>query len=76
MAYVASLSHSHPNSAKTDVTVVNIYLQYIYATFGEFLTLITDNGKEFKKELFQKVASELSTNTNFQVLTAHNPMTF
>ena len=30
-----------------------------YATFGGSLTMITDNGKEFKNDLCKKVAEEL-----------------
>ena len=41
-------------------TVVQAYLQHIYAIFGGSLTLITEDGKEFKKkEFYQKAASKV-----------------
>ena len=42
-----------------------------YATFGGSLTLVTDNWKEFKKEFFQKVESELGIKHQF--LSPHHP---
>ena len=40
---------------------VQTWHQCNFAIFGGSLTLIMDNRKELKKELFQKVASELGT---------------
>ena len=39
-------------------TVVQAYLQHVYGTIDGYLTLITDNGKEFNNELSQKAAEE------------------
>ena len=38
-----------PISNKTSKTVAQAYLQYVYATFGGSLTLMTDSGKELEK---------------------------
>ena len=40
---------------KTAETVVQVYLQHIYATFGGSLAFKTENRKEVKNELFQKL---------------------
>ena len=45
----------HEKSAETVVQAT----YSIHATFGDSLTFITDNGKEFKNDIFQKVACEL-----------------
>ena len=45
---------------KTANIVIQIHLQHMYATFGGSFTLISDNGKEFNSELFQKVAKGAS----------------
>ena len=45
-------------------TVVQVYLQNAYTTSGGTLTLITNNDKEFKNELFQNVAFELGIKKN------------
>ena len=47
-----------PKPNKQAETIVQAYLQNIYTTFGGSLTMITDNGKEFKNDLFKKVADE------------------
>ena len=50
---------------KTLETLVQAYLQHIYATFGGSFTLITDNWKYLENELFQKVASNSSKSPFF-----------
>ena len=59
--HVSSHKLSHNNS----------YFQHIYVTFCGSLTLITNNGKGFKNELFQIVASELDIKCHF--LSPNNP---
>ena len=44
---------------KNSETVVQAYLPHVYATLVGSLTIITDNRKELRNELFEKVASEL-----------------
>ena len=56
---------------KTDKTVIQGYLQKVYATFSDSLTLITDIGKDLKNKLFQEVAKELGTKHQF--LTPDHP---
>ena len=65
-----------PLYSKTAETVVQANVQCGYATFSESLTLITDNGKEFKNETLQKIASKLGIQTIFQVLVTQNPLPF
>ena len=38
---------------------------HVYATFSGSLTIITNNGKEFKNELFQKAANKLDIKHQF-----------
>jgi hypothetical protein len=40
-------------------TVVKAYLSEVYAKFGGSWKILSDNGTEFKNDLFQKVAKEL-----------------
>ena len=65
------LPYTIPIADKIAEQVIQAYLQYIYATFGGSLTLVKDNGKELKNELFQKVASELGIKSQF--LSPHYP---
>ena len=37
-------------------TIIQPYLQNMYASFGGSFTLITNNGNEFKNKLFQNIA--------------------
>ena len=37
-----------------------MYIDHIYCKFGGSLKILTDNGTEFKNELFDKVAKELA----------------
>ena len=46
-------------------TLVQAYLQNIYTTFGRPLTKITDNGKEFKNDLFNQTADQLGIKHHF-----------
>ena len=45
--------------------VMQTYLQNIYTSFGRSLTMTTDNGKEFKNDLFKKVADKLGIKHHF-----------
>ena len=56
---------------KTPERVVQAYLQNIHATSGDSLTLIASNGKEFKNDLFKKVASESGIEHKFS--SPHHP---
>ena len=47
--------HIPNKQAKTDIQA---WPQNVYATFGGSLIMITDNGKEFKNDLFKKVTEE------------------
>ena len=49
--------HIYPQNQHKNLS--QAYLQNIHATFGGSLTLITDNGGELKKLLFQKVTHVL-----------------
>ena len=54
-----------PIANKQAETIIQAYLQNIYTTFGRSLTMITDNGKEFKNDLFKKVAEKLGIKHHF-----------
>ena len=54
-----------PISDKTAETAVQAFLQHIYVIFDGSLTLLTDNGKEFKNDLLKKVAAELRKMISF-----------
>ena len=60
-----------PISDKTAESVVQAYLQHIYAIFGGPLTFINNNGKEIKNELFQEVASKFGI--KYQLSSPHCP---
>ena len=66
------LPHCIPILNKEVDMIVQAYLQYIYTTFGRSLTMITENGKESKNDLFKKVADELGIKHNFSS-TYHPP---
>ena len=57
-------------------TIIQAYVQHVKATFNGFLTLIINNEKQFKYDLFQNVINELGINIIFQALTTHHQMTF
>ena len=44
---------------KTAVEVVKAYMDNVYAKFGGFLKILSDNGTEFKNQLFTDVTTEL-----------------
>ena len=50
---------------KISETVIQTHLLHIYAMFGGYLSLITDNGKELKNEFIQNVTSELRIKHQF-----------
>ena len=51
-----------PNS--TAETIVQTDIQYVYATFGGPLTLLTDNWKEFKKLFISKSCIQIRNLNN------------
>ena len=57
-----------PIKNKFQETVVQAYLDHIYAQFGGSRKILSDNGSEFKNELFTKVAQELGV--QFKAYTA------
>ena len=48
-----------PLKAKTAAEVVKAYVDNVYAKFGGSLKILSDNGTEFKNQLFTDVATEL-----------------
>ena len=62
---LASFLIATPIPGKIAETAVQVYLPYVNATFGSSLTLIADNGKEFKNELIQEVEEELGIKYQF-----------
>ena len=48
-----------PITSKTAEEVVKAYVDNVYCKFGGSLKILSDNGTEFKNELFTKVANEL-----------------
>ena len=48
-----------PLKTKTAAEVVNAYIDHVYAKFGGSIKILSDNGTEFKNELFTQVAKEL-----------------
>ena len=54
-----------PIPNKQMVKIIQAFLQNIYTTFGRSLTMIADNGKEFKNDLSKKVADELGIKHHF-----------
>ena len=49
------LTNCNTYTCQTDERVVQAYLQHVYVTFGGSISLTTDNRKELKNTLFQKV---------------------
>ena len=54
-----------PIPDKTSERLVQVYLQHLYATLSGSLTLIMDNSKELRNDLFQKGTSELGKKHQF-----------
>ena len=48
-----------PIPNKTAATVVQTYVDRVYAKFGGSYKILSDNGTEFKNQLFEKVSKEL-----------------
>ena len=48
-----------PLKTKTAAEVIKAYIDNIYAKFGGSLKILSDNGTEFKNQLFTGVATEL-----------------
>ena len=48
-----------PLKTKQASEVLQAYIDHIYAKFGGSLKILSDNGTEFKNQLFEKIAKEL-----------------
>ena len=48
-----------PLKTKTAAEVVKAYVHNVYAKFGGSLKILSDNGTEFKNQLFTDVATKL-----------------
>ena len=48
-----------PLRTKQASEVVQAYIDNVYAKFGGSLKILSDNGTEFKYQLFEQVAKEL-----------------
>ena len=48
-----------PLKTKTAAEVVKAYVDHVYSKFGGSVKILSDNGTEFKNELFTNVAKEL-----------------
>ena len=48
-----------PLFTKTAEEVIQAYIDNVYARFGGSLKILSDNGTEFKKKLFEQIAKEL-----------------
>ena len=48
-----------PRKTKQANEVLQAYINNIYAKFGGSLKILSDNGTEFKNQLFEKIAKEL-----------------
>ena len=48
-----------PLKTKQASEVLQAYINSIYAKFGGSLKILSDNGTEFKSQLFEKIAKEL-----------------
>ena len=54
----------NPLKTKQASEVLQAYIDNIYAKFGGSLKILSDNGTEFKNQLFEKIAKELSVKYN------------
>ena len=54
MCFLTNYPIAIPIPDKHTETVIQEYLKHVYATFGGSQTMITDNGKEFKNDLFKR----------------------
>ena len=48
-----------PLKSKQASEVLQAYIDNVYAKFGSSLKILSDNGTEFKNQLFEKIAKEL-----------------
>ena len=60
-----------PLKTKTAAEVVKAYVDHVYSKFGGSIKMLSDNGTEFKNELFTEVAKELSV--EYKIYTATVP---
>ena len=56
---------------KTAAEVVKAYVDNVYAKFGGSLKILSDNGTEFKNQLFTDVATELGVEYKIYTLPYH-----
>ena len=48
-----------PLKTKTEEEVIQAYIDNVYSKFGGSLKILSDNGTEFKKKMFEQVSKEL-----------------
>ena len=49
----------HTTQERNAEEIVDAYLKYVVCTFGASRKILSDNGTEFKNELFEEVADKL-----------------
>ena len=57
-----------PLKMKQASEVLQAYIDNIYAKFGGSLKILSDNGTEFKNQLFEKIAKELGVKYKIYVV--------
>ena len=57
-----------PLKTKTAAEVVKAYVDNVYSKFGGSIKILSDNGTEFKNELFTQVAKELGVEYKIYIL--------
>ena len=62
------MSFCIPLKRKQASEVLQAYIDNIYAKFGGSLKILSDNGTEFKNQLFEKIAKELGV--KYKIYTA------
>ena len=63
-----------PLKSKCTEDVINAYINYICCPFGPSKKILTDNGTEFKKKLWNEVLNKLRTEQKFTPSTHHSAM--
>ena len=65
----------NPLKTKTASQVVQAYVEGVYAKFGGSMKILSDNGTEFKNQLFTDVATQLGVECKvYSLLTILNPI--
>ena len=60
-----------PLKTKTAEEVIQAYIDHVYYKFGGSLKMLSDNGTEFKNEVFEQVAKELGVEYKLYTLPYH-----